>query len=897
MAITFAPIYPYHWLVGGLAGATVCLLLLRLFLPHGLDILGRRPLTRLLVFIFSLAAALSLIAAAHNPQFLRKPSVPTVHLAVVLDVSESVLRSEAKWSAALDEIGELLSVAVSTMPEEMAVNGTGSLMTFGRGVNVVGREFPLMELPTIFRRLTSADFAIGDATNIQVALEQAEQNIRRGGQRGAILLITDGNQTDGNASETAGSLARQGIPILVFPLTSSPPSLAITSAYLPAQIDGRTEATLRAVMQNYSDQDVLAGLAIRQNPNFDNLTTHFGIAQYSEIPLFEMPAENWMSLREPLRFEGIGLQFVDLILTPAEGQGIHQRRLYTHVLRPVHIMAVGGDNRWIKALAPENVIVTQMMAAELPPSYDFQEIDALVLSGVAAAEFRPGVLSAVAQAVDKDGLGLFVMNGDHAGGDEKTPTVLMSYEETPIAPLLPITTDPRVVFDEPPTRHVVILIDASGSMATPLDGGFSRLDKAKETAIHIIRELLRPTDYLDVIVFSTGAGHLVEDRLMNTAGKDYAVAQIGGIGIGGGTDPTEALRLVSGRHLTHCGLIFVSDGELDPRTLSARPDCRYTVFLVGLSDVPANAPTRLLADPIPVPGSFNPASITIPYFEPEPRDTFFEPGEYTPFTAEYFSAQIDRLPVPGLPLEGTAVTALKDEDNVVLTAARPLFTDPVLAYKAAGAGYVGAFTTAIPMSWLDNDEGCKAIEAWIKRTVPYSERDRYELRLQDHGGDIVIQIGIMAQLDEEIEVTDLIVTLELEGQSLLPIVMRRQETAPGLFSGKIRLSRAEETQLAMLVIQEKGPHAVSRPQRIPLIIGPAASIEQVSTAEVTSYGLNENLLKTIVEMSGGVYDLPVGSTFFRGLPAEISLTELWPHISLLAAVFYLLAVAIKRLES
>jgi hypothetical protein len=239
------------------------------------------------------------------------------------------------------------------------------------------------------------------------------------------------------------------------------------------------------------------------------------------------------------------------------------------------------------------------------------------------------------------------------------------------------------------------------------------------------------------------------------------------------------------------------------------------------------------------------------------------------------------------------VTGLKDEEGVVLTAARPRITDPVLAYKANGAGYVGAFT---PLDWLDSDDGRQAIEAWIKRAVPYAERDRHDLRLQDRGGAIAIQIGIMAGLDEEIEVTHLTVSLEIEEQSPLPITTFREETAPGFFTGEIRLARVPTTQPATLVIRETGPHAISRPQRIPMLIGPAAPMEQVAAAEAASYGLNESLLKAIAETGGGIYDPPVGITFFRTMPAETRITEFWPHFSLLAAFFYLLAVAAKRLE-
>jgi Mg-chelatase subunit ChlD len=888
--MTFAPVWPYHYFIAGLSGFAVCLLLIHLLLPRKRRALGRHPFIRLAVVIFSLLTALSMTAAAYNPQLIQEPIIPRVHLVVAVDVSDSVLRDEEEWLAVLDDVGQLLNTAVNTMPEEMLAQGTGSLLTFGRGVNIVEREITLTSLPDAFRRLMLTDFAPGDATNIQSALEQAEQNIRRAGQRGVILLVTDGNQTEGNAWETAQTLARRGVPIYIYPLVSQSPALAITSAYLPTQIDGRAEANLRAILQNHSNQDVPARLVFHQNPGLDNQHARFGIAQLSEVS-FIMPAENWTSLRQPIRFEGVGLQFVDLVLTPEGSEGEHRRRFYTHVTRPINVLAVGGDNRWITALSPENIIVTQITAPNLPPDYDFQEVDTIVISGVPATDFRPDTLEAIAQAVNDDGLGLLILNGDHAGGDEKTPTILMSYEDTPVEPLLPITTNPRVVFEEPPVRNVVILIDASGSM------GGNRIGVAKEIATHIVGELLRPNDILDVVVFTHRADHIVDSRLMSDDGKMQAVEQINGIRVGGGTDPRDALALVAQRRMTHCGLIFISDGELASETLATRPDCRGTVFLVGYSDVPDNAPVRQLADPIPAPDNFSPAGIAIPYFDPEPRDKFFEPGEYTPLTTEYFSTQIDRLPIPDLPLDGTAVTALKNEDGVTLMAARPRFTDPVLAYKPNGAGYVGAFTTGIPPNWLESEAGRQAIEAWIKRTVPYVARDRYDLRLDDRGGDINLQIGLVAEVGNEFDITDLTVSLLIDGQSPVPVTMQREETAPGMFTGEIRLSRGETTQLATLLIRESGPHALSRPQRIPMLVAPAAPIESVATSEAYSYGLNENLLQAIAEVSGGVFAPPIGTSFFRSVPTETPVTEFWPYLSLLAAFFYLLSIASKRFES
>lgn len=878
MALIWEPTSPWHWLASLAAAAAVLALLVRW------RTCGREQRTRLGVIGLSASAALGLVVAAWNPVLMSTPDPGSVHLAVAVDVSDSVLRAEGGWEAIHQAALARISELENNLPNEIAAQGTASVVTFRTGSNTPVRQSPLDELPQAFGRLNPSDFAAGDGTDIAEGLRRAGQQVDRAGGRGAILLISDGNQTQGNAGAEALRLARRGIPIHVYPVAGQRPAIAITAANLPNQIHAHAQTFLRGLVFDGDASPVAAHLSIQQNPGLAAtapLTSGLSIT----VPL-QLEAGEFGRLRVPLQFQGVGLQFVDLTLTPADGRGSHRRRFFTHVTQPPRIVAIGGDNRWTAAIAEGEAEIREMSAAAFSATPDLADADAVVISAVPAGDFSAPALLSIAQAVQTSGLGLMVMNGDHGDADEETPTVLMSYNDTPIEPLLPVSSRPRPFQPEPPARHIVMLIDASGSME-----GY-KIAKAQEVANYIIRNLLRPQDFLDVLVFTTDAIHLVDEMRMNEEGKKTAMARISGIAAGGGTDPTQALALIGARKLSNCGLIYLSDGEFN--TVTYRPDCRATAFVIGYDTVPPGSPLWELADPFPAPANFNPASITIPYFEPEERNKFFEPGAFTPLSTEQLGAHVDPLPMPGIPLSGSAVSYVKEDADLI--AVRPKLTDPILAYKENGAGYVGAFTTAPTDEWLASEEGRRAIAAWVRRVLPYSAIDRYVFQLSDHGDRIEMRVALAIQDGRLPNVSRLSAEVETEAGNEDSVSLRPVEGAPGAFVGFLPKPGAGLAQRATLVVREAGPDALARPQRIPLYLPPIDDVQDVPTAESYSFGLNEALLRALAGSGGGVYNPDQSASIFHAPTAAEEKRALWPVLAIIAAFCYLGAIALRRFE-
>ncbi|MCP4111361.1 MAG: VWA domain-containing protein [Desulfobacteraceae bacterium] len=880
MALIFEPPSPWYIISTGAALGIVTAVICRFFFDRWRS-LGYGIRTRVAVLFLSVTAALLFAIAAMNPILMRKPVHRTRHLSVVLDVSDSVLHAEEGWPGILALAHKRLAAGIEALSGNSAGTNTASILTVRTEVVTAKHRISLFDLPNAFNRISERDFPAGRGSDISAGLAKAARITEQAG--GAVVLISDGHQTRGDALAAATRLARLGIPVHVFPVKSKGPGISITAADLPRQADGNAETFIRGLIMNSTDTGEETRLMVKLNPGLDGNPGRFGTSAISKT-VYSIPGKAWARIHRSLKFQGHGLQFVDLSLFMKDTQEVQNRRFFIHVRRPPRILAVGENNRWTGAVPRDSADIIHSRPENLSPGFNFTSFDAIVISSVAANRFHPGILADIAESVTKDGVGLMLINGSHYGASDESKTILMSYNDTPIDPLVPVSSKPRPFKAEPPSRQVVMLIDASSSMAG------RPLAKSKEIATHIVRNLLRPQDYLDLIAFTSSALHLVSKQQMDNSGKQYAISRINSIAASGGTDPSHALALVAGRKMEHCGLIFISDGEF--ARVAYRPDCRATVFAIGHNSVSANSPLWELADPFPVNNSFDPSRITIPYFEPEQRKKFFEPGRFTPLSMKYLLSKKDQLLIPDLQLNGSAVTYIRPD--AVMIAVRPKLTDPVLAYKESGVGYTGVFTTGFPNKWIENDQGRRAVYDWISRVIPYTARDRYDFQLTDTGDIIEIQISLAPRNYKIPETDHLSVDIKVGQEAPVGVPMRIDPDSPGTFRGHIRIPRTSHTRKGVLILRESGPGALARPQRIPMLIPYALPVKNTLPAESFSYGMNEPLLRALAMAGGGTFDPPLGMPFFRERSVQNKGTPLWPYLAIASVVFYITAIALQR---
>jgi len=376
---------------------------------------------------------------------------------------------------------------------------------------------------------------------------------------------------------------------------------------------------------------------------------------------------------------------------------------------------------------------------------------------------------------------------------------------------------------------------------------------------------------------------------MDESGKQSSLAALARIIAGGGTDPREALDLIANRRLEACGLVFISDGRFNRTTY--RADCRATVFAIDQSPVDPSSPLYEIADPFSVGPNFSPKSIRVPYFEPEPRDRFFEPGVFTPFGASALLPTRRRLPFPDMQLDGNAVTFAKEDADLV--AVRPRLNDPVLAFGEAGEGYVAEMTTSIPADLVSKPEFRKSVEAWIERLVPYGSRDRYSFTMVDIGHAIDMQISIADDRGPIPDIEGLDVVLQLEDGSERNVPMFPVEGSPSTFKGQIRI-RDEETHETALILTESGSDALLRPQRVPFLMPSTGSLSKPLASEDLSQGVNMPLLLEIAGAGGGQVGSPFERPLFIEHQIDLRQIPIWPWLLVAGMVFYLPAIAIHR---
>ena len=342
------PLWPWHWLTS----AVVALAALALLVRWGVDLARRAEggVTRTAALVLSLLAGLGWVAAAWNPLLRWGVHPDHSHLVVVVDVSDSMLRSEADWAGLSRMVQQTAAQAVNDLPAGILASGTASIVTFRTSTAVRPGDLALADLPAALAQLGPADFAFGDGTNLSAALGQAGQLIQSAGGTGAILLVTDGQETEGEAAATAATLGRQGIPIFIYPYAGAGPQVGIAAADLPAQVEAGATTYVRGVLHNWSATPADLGVMLTRNTGQIEVDGRFG-ATATVGPVDSSLAPNASDLlRVGVTFEGRGLQFVDVAVNSAAGE--QRRRFFTMVSSPPRILAIGGDNGWLAARQP-----------------------------------------------------------------------------------------------------------------------------------------------------------------------------------------------------------------------------------------------------------------------------------------------------------------------------------------------------------------------------------------------------------------------------------------------------------------------------------------------------------------------------------------------------------------
>lgn len=450
---------------------------------NGRRLLGVSRARRRLILALRMLVILMIVFALAGWQGV----VPLRQVCTVFVVDHSASISDS----ARQQAGDYLKQAIANAPES-ALSGW---VVFGDDAHIDAMPGQHRTLPPIYSRPNP------DGTDIASALRLAMAMFPDGYAR-RIVLLSDGNETRGEALAVAEVARTEGVPIDVIPLNRrAEPSkeVLIESVEVPQQVKVGAPYEVRVVVRAESHAE---GTILLDRDG----------APVKNLPVKLVPGINVITTT--LRTERVGTQRIRAVL---QAQPDHDPRnnlgLAVVFVRgePSVLIAEGapGISQALRSVLEANRIRTQVVTPNTFPSQleDLMQYDAVILNDYPASAFSPQQMLVLQSLVRDMGVGLVMVGGERSyqpGG----------YYGTPIAEMLPVDLDIR----HRQVQHastVLLIVDASGSMNNYI-GQHKVAHLAAEASIQTLR-MLRENDRFGVIISSHGSDWLLPEMARTRA--------------------------------------------------------------------------------------------------------------------------------------------------------------------------------------------------------------------------------------------------------------------------------------------------------------------------------------------------------------------------------------------
>ena len=527
-------------------------------------------------------------------------------------------------------------------------------------------------------------------TDIGRALEVAMGAFDSDRQR-RVVLLSDGQENEGNARAASTAARALGVEILSVPLERR-----------GEQDDVRVRSVLApSVVRSGEPFEVQVAIESRNETRVNLVLLRDG-AVLRDQDLHLAPGTNRYVLHEEAPQSG--LREYEVIVNSDSDLRPENNRHQTFVRvagvpKVLYVRGGTGSEHFLpKALEAQGLQIDEIVASALPATlHEYIEYDLVIFDNVSGFDMSLDKMEQIERYVRDAGGGFVKLGGDRsysAGG----------YDDTPVERLLPVTMDVETEV-RIPSLAVTFVIDKSGSMSSQAHGE-EKLGLAKVAALSAI-EVLNPLDRVAVLSFDAGYEWSVP---ATEAGNRQTIAEsLRVLGAGGSTDLYRALEEAhrgtreQNAKLKH--LIVLSDGlsraESDYTELARRIHADgITISTVAFgqdADLPlmANIATQgkgrfyHTEDPRHIPRIFTSETLVVS------RDLLVE-------------EHIDPMPgYPGEMLEGFDLDAFPPLSGYQRTWAKPAAqvllhakdADPLLAVWRYGLGKSVAFTSDLSGRW------------------------------------------------------------------------------------------------------------------------------------------------------------------------------------------------------
>ncbi|MEX1042254.1 MAG: VWA domain-containing protein [Pirellulaceae bacterium] len=813
-----------------------------------------------------------------------------------------------------DQLEEVIQYAQSTARAQRRQAREDLVGVISFGSEAALETPPYSGDPVLARRFETMIDA--DNTNLEAALKLAQASFPPdSGKR--VVIISDGNETMGDALGQARRLAAEGIGIDVVPIRRTPHAeISVEKIATPVDAWKGSPFDVRVVMRTDpapggSDKPVPGRLTVRRL-----LQGEEQMVAEQEVEL--TPGKQVFTFREDLGAEGFFTYEARFTPIEADGDGFtqnNQATSFTHIRGPGKVLLIVDWTRadefdsLVKILQQNKIEVTVQPSNQLFSRFaDLQAYDAVILGNVPRAGgdqgqeisvFSDQQVSMLVENTRRMGSGLIMLGGPESFGAG-------GWTNTPIEEAMPVDfsiKDAKVI----PTGALMMVIDRSGSMSG------DKLDLCKAAAAEAVK-ILGPQDYIGVIAFDTHPTRVVP--IQKVGNGRAATRMISRISLGGGTDVypgmEDGYRSLQSIQASAKHMIVLTDGQTPPNDFQGlTQEMRAQGITVSAVGVGADADLNLMQTIASV-GGGKFYHVTSPQAVPRifmrearrvSRPLLFEdPRGFTPQLVsqhEILSGMEGSFPA----MTGYVMTSAKDHPLVETPLISPLPANqksPILATWQYGLGRSVAFTTDTGQRWTNawtpwegHEKLFSQMVRWAMR--PNNEDAKYMLTSDVDGQKVRV---VLTALDEEGDFVNFLApSLAAVGPKENNLDLDFKQEAPGRY-------------VAEFDAQTPGPYfmAVSPgPNETPLRMG----VNVGYSAEFLNREENMNVLTQLaaltprdgepgqlVELSGGRAldgDEEVVDLFREGLARAAHQQPAWHWMLLAAACLFVFDIANRRI--
>lgn len=804
------------------------------------------------------ASMILLILSLAQPQLVRKDD--SIDLVFALDTSQSI--SPHSREEGLRFIEESLMSKKERDRVGFIVFGEEAITQ-----RPLGYDLPIEIVSSPSSKGTNIERAIRLSN---ILLSQSTKTNKR------IVLITDGNETDGSAIDSAYDSRDQGIRIDVLPvLKENTEETAIDDIVVPREVKLGEPFIIKTILTSSINQKVR--LDIFQDDE-KIISQELPVRYGKNLSLFSITPN------KP------GFHKFRVEIFPQRDSRIENNVIeaFTVVEGPPKILYAynpkSGYGKVLTALKTQGINLEVVSPGSLPDTMvGFSGYSTLVLDNVPATMLTLDQMRAIQSFVRDAGGGLLVIGGPESFG-------MGSYDRTPLEETLPVES--KIIQSASLSNiALVLIIDASGSMSGQ-EGELSKMELAKESA-QLVVDLLKDQDKVGVIAFDHSYQWIVE--LTNAGDKKGIASKISKVQPGGGTamyPPMEsAYEVLKNEKARVRHIIVLSDGQTEPGNFKSLvekmrlSDITVSTIAIG-SDADINLMRRIAEwgngrfyytnDIYSVPQIFLTETLT------KSRPYIVE-KEFSPILNEYmdFLNGIDRLPN----FLGYVSTSLKPKAKQLMSA---LEDEPLLAYWRYGLGKVIAFTSDSGNRWTKVWTSKGSFSRFWSQTVRWLGQDTHNYH---------VDISTYQRSGKTHIVVDI---FDINGR-----FVNFLEGSFTVLSPSGRLTQGRLTQIdpgryhGVLESREEGIYSVSiQFNKDGIKVNGMSGFYVPISKELRDVKSNTSLLYSLTEItSGRILDGPKDVFSEKARTHNIEYTDIWQLFLLLSGLLFITELVFRKLPA